>query len=59
MPELFAPSLDDQITEVWLEIRQRHRVYGRMVADGRMKAEQSERKIAVMEAVLETLRGLK
>lgn len=59
MTELFPPSLAAQILEVERELRLRQQVYPRMVSQGRMKLDDSERHIRTMQAVLNTLKGLK
>lgn len=42
-----------KLTAVKREIKMRERVYPRWVAEGRMKADQAEREIAVMKAIAE------
>ena len=54
MTELF--TLEDQVACVEREIRQRHRVYGRLVSQGKLKKATADREIAAMQAVLETLK---
>lgn len=57
MPELFnAVDLQEQIAEVQREIAVRKRVYPRFVAQNNLTKAKAERQIAVMEAVLVTLR---
>lgn len=58
MPELFAPTLDDQIAEVKPEIAMRKRVYPRWVSDGKLTQAKMDRQIANMEAVLVTLESV-
>ena len=52
-------SLDDQLDAVLREISMRRRVYARMVQEGRKTRAASDRDVAVMEAVLATLRKAK
>ena len=59
MPELFAPSIDDQIECIRRELGYRHKVYARRVESGQMTARLAEREIARMEAVHDTLRSIK
>lgn len=56
MAELFPFTLKDQIAAVEREISMRNRVYFRRVGAGQMSLQYAEREIALMEAVLETLR---
>jgi hypothetical protein len=49
-------TLGEQIAAVQREIGMRERVYPGLVAKGKMKLDESERGIAAMKAVLETLR---
>lgn len=51
-------SIREQLREVTREIGLRQGVYKGMVASGRMKQEEADYKIAVMNDVAETLRGL-
>lgn len=55
MPELFAPSLADEIDCVRREIRMRELVYPRRVADGKMKPATADRELETMRAVLDRL----
>jgi len=50
--------LADQLAEVRREIGMRRKAYPRWVSLGRMKQEQADRSLAVMEAVRDTLAGL-
>ena len=59
MQELFPIPLDEQISEVEREIRLRYRVYGRRVSDRKMSQAQANKQIALMEAVLDSLRWMK
>ena len=52
-------ALDTQIVCVEREIRQRHRVYPRLVERGTMKQHQADAEIAAMNAVLQTLLALR
>lgn len=61
MPDLFdkrTVPLGEQIACVERELRQRIRVYGRLVVEGKMTQAKSDAEMAAMRAVLETLRGL-
>jgi hypothetical protein len=57
MPDLFPPSLDDQVECVIREIGYRERVYPRRVASGQMTQKLADRELERMRAVLETLRN--
>jgi hypothetical protein len=57
MPELFPPSLAEQILAVEREIRMREQVYPRRVAAAKMSQKAADREIATMRAVLDTLRA--
>lgn len=55
MPDLFAAepfSRDDKIGCLRREIKMRRQVYPRWVATQKMKQEDADREIAVMEAIL-------
>lgn len=52
-------TIEDQIVCVRREIGMRKRVYPRWVENGKMKMDQADREIAVMEAVLKTLEYLR
>jgi hypothetical protein len=54
MPQLFPPTLADQITCVRREITLRRAVYPRRVASGRMSQASAERELELMRAVLAT-----
>ena len=54
-----AIPLEAQIKCVEREIRQRRRVFGRRVSLGRMSEIFADQQIRTMEAVLETLKGLR
>ena len=56
MSQLFPPTLTEQIAEVEREIKMRRVVYPRHVAAKSVSQQRADRQIAVMEAVLETLR---
>lgn len=58
MPELFSPSLADEIACVRREIGMRERVYPRRVADGKMKQAAADREVEIMRAVLDRLLAL-
>lgn len=51
-------SLTAQIAEVEREIGQRRQVYGRMVAQRKMRQGEADEKVFLMECVLETLRWI-
>jgi len=51
-------SLDAQIKAVEREIGMRERVYPRQVKAGKMRQAEADFQIAIMRAVLETLRGV-
>ena len=54
MADLFADfefSRDDKLGELRQEIAMRRHVYGRQVANGRMKQDKADRGIAIMEAI--------
>lgn len=53
-----APSIEQQIACVEREVKMRHRVYPRWVADGRMTQQKADAEIAAMEAVLQTLQAM-
>lgn len=52
-------AIEDQIAEIKREIRMREGVYPKWVQSGRMKQADSDRQIARMRAVLETLEAVK
>ncbi|WP_290494460.1 hypothetical protein [Hyphomonas sp. UBA4494] len=52
-------SLDRQIECATREVAMRKKVYARRVADNRMPQAKADNEIATMEAIVETLRGLK
>ena len=56
MSDLFPITREDMAREAERELAMRERVYPRMVSDGRMKAHQAERQIAVMAAMAEAFR---
>lgn len=62
MPELFPQidtatpvTLDEQIAEARRELQQRHRVYPRLTAAGKLPAAQASRQIRVMDEIIRTL----
>lgn len=59
MPDLFPPSLDDQIASVEREISYRERVYPRRVQANQMTQKLADRELGRMHAVLETLRNFR
>ena len=48
-------TLDDQISCVRRELAMRQHVYARQVSSGKMSQQESDREMAKMEGVLETL----
>lgn len=56
--DLIAPTIADQIQEVEREIALRRRVYPLWIQKRRISKEKADRQLAVMEAVLETLRSV-
>ena len=52
-------SLGAQIAEVHREIEQRKRVYRRLIDQGKMEADEAERRLTAMCAVLYTLEQLR
>lgn len=52
-------SIENQILCVKREIMMRKRAYPRWVSDGRMTQEGADKELAAMQAVLETLNGLR
>ena len=58
MSEATTIPLADQLAEVRREIGMRRKAYPRWVSLGRMKQEQADRSLAVMEAVRDTLAAL-
>jgi hypothetical protein len=56
MSELFAPTLQDQIIEIDRELRMRRNAYPRLVSENKLTQARADRQLAVMEAVLLTLR---
>lgn len=59
MPELFPPSIDDQIACVERELGYRRHVYPRRIAAKQMTQALADKEIARMEAVLGTLQRVK
>ena len=59
MADLFGDAIpiSDQVAEVEREIALRRRVYPRWVSNGQLKQDRADRQIAVMEAVLKTLKA--
>lgn len=55
MPELFPPSLAEQIACVKREISMRELMYPRWVEQKKMAREKADKEIAAMKAVLESL----
>jgi len=59
MQELFPIPLDEQIACVEREIAMRRRVYARWVSERKMSPALADKQIALMEAVLDSLRWMK
>jgi hypothetical protein len=59
MPDLFPPSLIDQVACVKREIEMRERVYPRWIGKRHMTQEKADLELAAMRAVLATLEGLR
>jgi hypothetical protein len=55
MADLFAPTLPEIIIELNREIQMRQRVFGGMVRAGRMKADDMDRRIKLIEAARDML----
>lgn len=51
-------ELEEQIAEVQRELGMRRKVYPRFVAAGKITQDAADRRVAVLEAVLETLQRL-
>ena len=49
---LFEVSLEEKIAALKREIELRERVYGRYVAEGKMKQSKAHREIEIMQAIL-------
>ena len=47
----------EKYTEARREVGYRKRVYARLVAEGKMKAENAARQIAIMEAIMQDYNG--
>jgi hypothetical protein len=58
MPQLFPPTIEDEITCVKREITLRASNYPRWVSAGRMSAATAERELETMRAVLATLEAV-
>jgi hypothetical protein len=58
MPDLFPPSIADQIACVDREIRMREAVFPLRVSAGKMSQETANREIVRMRAVLDTLKAV-
>jgi hypothetical protein len=50
-------TIHDQVTEAERELAMRRRVYPRLVSSGKMKAHDGEVRIALMQAILDTLKA--
>lgn len=59
MPDLFPPTIDDEIACVEREIQQRRNVYPRLIAAKKMTREFAEQQIKLMEAVLRRLQDIR
>jgi hypothetical protein len=49
-------SISDKLASIERELRLRHRVYPRRIADGHMTADQARREIEIMEAIRDDYR---
>lgn len=49
-------TITKQIAEVERELEQRRRVYPRLIAEGRLEHRTAQGRMAIMEAVLDTLK---
>jgi hypothetical protein len=54
--DLFPITIDDMIEEAERELAMRPRVYGRRVAEGKMKRKRADWQITVQRAIVEKLR---
>jgi hypothetical protein len=54
-----GPNLAEQIQCAERELAMRQKLYPRWVAGGRMKRDKSEKEIACMVAIIQTLKGLR
>ncbi len=52
-------SIDDQIAEAQREVAMRRHVYARQVTVGRMNQQDADRKIALMEQIVQSLQKVK
>lgn len=59
MTDLFPVTLDDQIYEVERELKLRSGVYAKWLLTGKISPQKAKQQVLRLEAVLETLRGLK
>lgn len=59
MSNLLFPTIEEQIAEVERELAMRRRVYPRMIEIKKTTKPKADRQIAVLEAVLDTLRAIK
>lgn len=59
MPDLFPPSIDDQIACTERELGYRRHVYPRRIAAKQMTQDLADREIGRMEAILATLKRVK
>lgn len=54
-----APTIDEMISSVEREIKMRRRVYPRRVESGKMRQDQSDREILLMEDIKQILEYLR
>lgn len=59
MTDLFPVTIDEQIEEVKYELKQRERVYSRLISNAKMTQAVADRRLRSMRAVLATLEQLK
>jgi hypothetical protein len=57
--DAFAPTIDELIKCAEREVEMRRRVYPRLVLKGKMKVSVSEREIALMEAIVVSLKRVR
>lgn len=57
MPELFSISVADMLAELQRERTMRVRVYGNQIAQKMLKQEVADRRIAIIDAIIERLKS--
>ena len=53
--DLFGVTIDDMLAEVKRELKQRAKVYPRLIAGGQISAHRAARQVVVMEAIADKL----